>query len=835
LALEHEQSSVPRLSARTAVVPLLAIGVAVAVGVVGMLVLEPTTGLQAVLRTLTAFIVPVAAGLAIGAGLRGHRTGMLIAAALLDLEAVVLGLMGADALPFVALVPVLGAISAQRALPPERWRIAFVGAWIAGTVGVAECLVSSLELSAANAAWVVSTFAAVNALALAMIWRFDTHQNRALAQMSEAEARVRDMLEGVELFGVHVSAEGRVDFINGFALSMTGWTRDEVMGRDFWDVFAPPERREIARAGYREMVAGNRVLGQRRESEVVTRSGARKWVRWSHAVRHDGKGRLIGVASLGEDVTAARAGEEEVRRSAELLSTVVAATPLPTAVVGTDLTVQLWNPAAAALTGWSEEEMRGRHAARAFTRRDGWAIGRWFVRALAGETIENELIELHHRDGRPVRLRLYGSALRDAAGRPTAVAMKAVDVTESMALEEQLREAQKMEAVGRLAGGMAHDFNNSLTAIQGFASLIAAGADDPQTKEAAETILTATRHGAELTHQLLAYSRRSVLSPQIIDVNALLGAIRPIVLRLLGENVKMVIESRVPRALVRVDPGALERAIINLAANAKDAMPRGGRLTISVERHERELGDGHQGSSIVIRVADTGVGIPADLQARVFDPFFTTKPVGAGTGLGLSTVKGFVAQSGGRVSLSSRPGSTVVEIRLPQSRELRPTMTSPVAPGAHGRGETVLLVEDDPNVAVMSFQILSRNDYHVMLADSGESAIALLRGHSAPIALLLLDVILPDIHGPRLAELARVSHPESKVLFASGYSSEAIARAGGLPRDFDLIEKPFSPEQLLDRVRRAIDGPLEAAEPAAPVQLPVAPAGQARSDDGVVA
>jgi two-component system, cell cycle sensor histidine kinase and response regulator CckA len=834
LTLHRDQSTKPRPRGGVSV-SMLAIGGMTVVGIVGMLVLDRTAGLQAVLRPLAAFVIPIAGGLAVGAGLRGHRVGLLVASALLDVEAVVLGLMGAEALPFVALVPVLGAISAQRALPPDRWRVAFIGAWLAGTLGVAECLVVSLQLPLANAAWVVLTFAVLNAGSLAMIWRFDTRQSLALAEMTEAEARVRDMLEGVELFGVHVSAEGRIDFINGYALTMTGWTRDEVMGRDFWEVFAPPELLEAAQSGYREMVAGRRELGRTREGEIVTRSGARRLIRWSHAVRHDDRGRLVGVASLGEDVTAARAGEETARRSAELLSTVVAATPLPTAVVGTDLSVQLWNPAAAALTGWSEEEMLAGNAGQAFSRRDGWTIGRWFVRALAGESIENELIELHRRDGRPVRLRLYGSALRDAAGRPTAVAMKAIDVTESMALEEQLREAQKMEAVGRLAGGMAHDFNNSLTAIQGFASLIAAGAEDPQTREAAETILTATRHGAELTHQLLAYSRRSVLSFQIIDVNALVGAIRPMVLRLLGENVKVVIESRVPRALVRVDPGGLERAIINIAANARDAMPRGGRLTISIERREREPGDGHQGPWIVLKVTDTGVGIPTELQARVFDPFFTTKPVGAGTGLGLATVKGFVAQSGGRVSLSSRPGATTVEIRLPQSRELRASLPSQIPAGGHGRGETVLLVEDDPNVAVMSFQILSRNEYHVMLADSGESAIALLRGHSAPIALLLLDVVLPDIHGPRLAEIARASHPESNVLFASGYSSEAIARAGGLPREFDLIEKPFSPEQLLDRVRRAIDGLPEAEDPPAPVQLPVAPAAQSRSDDDVVA
>jgi CheY-like chemotaxis protein len=369
-----------------------------------------------------------------------------------------------------------------------------------------------------------------------------------------------------------------------------------------------------------------------------------------------------------------------------------------------------------------------------------------------------------------------------------------------------------MEAVGRLAGGVAHDFNNSLTAIGGFASLIASGSKEPDTREAAETILAAAKRAADLTRELLAYSRKSLLQPQVIEVNALVGAIRPILLRLLGEDVSVVIESRVSDAMVRVDPGGLERVILNLAANARDAMPGGGCLTISTDRRMADAlpeapAESQARTWVAISVADTGAGIPAELHSQVFDPFFTTKPVGSGTGLGLAMVKGFVVQSGGEVALRSEAGhGTTIDILLPEVADTRkPPAAVPPQPGLARTDETVLVVEDEPSVAGVVFQVLSRSGYRVLLADSGSSAIGLLRGHSSPIALLLVDVILPDMRGPQLVEVARAVHPESAVLFASGYSTEIIGRRGELPDDLDLINKPYSPDELLRRVRDAID------------------------------
>ena len=733
---------------------------------------------------------------------------ILVAVGLLDVEAAVLGASQPLALPFVVAVPLIGVGVAAPCVPASMQKLPYVAAFAASFIGVSIATLSGLDLSAPSGLVIVPAFFLVDAIALAMLWRLDAGRLNALEGVVAAEGRVRDLLDGVELIGVHVNTESKIDFINDFTLRLTGWRREEVIGADWWDTFATPDRREAARDNYEYIVTGRRVMAQKRESRILTKSGDVRLIRWSHVTRRDPNGRMTGLASLGEDITAIRAAEDELKRGAELVSKVVMASPLPTIVLGLDRTVQLWNPAAGDLLGWSEAEVVGRPMPAVFIGRDRWGIARRFVRAVHGHPLDPEVIELTRRDGQVVRVRLYGGVLRDREDKPMSVALQAIDVTASLAMEEQLREAQKMEAIGRLAGGVAHDFNNSLTAIGGFASLIAADSQEPDTRESAKTILGAAQHAAILTRELLAYSRKSFLQPQVVDLNHLVTAVRPMLQPLVGENVSVVLESRGSTAMVRVDPGGFERVILNLAANARDAMPAGGTLTLAIDRRSTdETAEGPARQWVAVRVSDTGAGIPAELQSQVFDPFFTTKPVGSGTGLGLAMVKGFVVQSGGTVTLKSEPGSgTTIEILLPevQAVTLAGTLPAPIR-AAVGGEETILVVEDEPAVAAVSFQVLSRSGYHILLADSGESAIALLRSYTGPIALLLLDVILPDVRGPVLAEVAKTIHPESAALFASGYSTEAMGRRGDLAGEVDLIQKPFAPEELLARVRQAID------------------------------
>jgi len=477
-------------------------------------------------------------------------------------------------------------------------------------------------------------------------------------------------------------------------------------------------------------------------------------------------------------------------------------------VVGLDRLVQLWNPAAAELVGWSEAEVVGRPIPPGLYANDRWTIGRIFARAGRGQPLDHELVELSRRDGQMLRVRLYGGVLMDGNGEPMSVGLQAVDVTAALAIEEQLREAQKMEAVGRLAGGVAHDFNNSLTAIGGFASLIASTTQEVETRESAATILQASRRAADLTRELLAYSRRSLLKPQVIDVNDLLVSIRPVLVSLLGSEVHLTIESRARKAFVRVDPGGLERAIVNLATNARDAMPGGGTVTIATRRDQLDTGAGLQ-DWICVSVADTGTGIPLEVQSQVFDPFFTTKPVGSGTGLGLAMVKGFVVQSGGQVALHSQPGrGTTIEVQLPEAVEARTVQLQAAAEPDFDpdRGhETILIIEDEPAVAALGRRILTLNGYRVLLADCGAEALEILRSHSEPIDLLLVDVMLPDARGPRIVEQARPLHPEAAVLYASGYSAEEMTRSGELPAGVELIEKPYAPRELLKRIKTVIE------------------------------
>jgi PAS domain S-box-containing protein len=769
-------------------------------------------GIQNVLEAVTYFWLPLAI-LAIVMLSRGRRPrAILCAVGLLDVEAALLGAAPAIALPFVVAVPLIGVAVAARLVSVDRLIVPYLAAWLASSAGVVIAVAQILDIGAPSTLVVIPAFMLVDAVALTALWRLDAGRLGALNAAAAAESRVRDLLDHVDLVGVNVDRESRIDFINDFALKLTGWERDEVMGADWWDTFVAPDRRAAGRARWPKIMAGQLTMDHQRESTIVTRSGETRLIRWSHVTRHDPDGRVAGVASLGEDITAIRAAEDAARRGAEMLSRLVVSSPLPTVVLGLDRTVQLWNPAAAELLGWTEDEVIGRPVPPVFAGRDRLAIARSFVRARRGQPVGDNLLELSGRDGQTVRVRLYGGVLLGRDGNPMSVGLQAVDVTGALAMEEQLLEAQKMEAVGRLAGGVAHDFNNSLTAIGGFASLIASGSKEPDTREAAETILAAAKRAADLTRELLAYSRKSLLQPQVIEVNALVGAIRPILLRLLGEDVSVVIESRVSDAMVRVDPGGLERVILNLAANARDAMPGGGCLTISTDRRMADAlpeapAESQARTWVAISVADTGAGIPAELHSQVFDPFFTTKPVGSGTGLGLAMVKGFVVQSGGEVALRSEAGhGTTIDILLPEVADTRkPPAAVPPQPGLARTDETVLVVEDEPSVAGVVFQVLSRSGYRVLLADSGSSAIGLLRGHSSPIALLLVDVILPDMRGPQLVEVARAVHPESAVLFASGSSTEIIGRRGELPDDLDLINKPYSPDELLRRVRDAID------------------------------
>jgi len=390
-----------------------------------------------------------------------------------------------------------------------------------------------------------------------------------------------------------------------------------------------------------------------------------------------------------------------------------------------------------------------------------------------------------------------------------------VDMTERRRLEEQLLQSQKMEAVGRLAGGIAHDFNNLLTAVSGYSELLLRELPDGDPRrEFAEEIRKAGGRAAALTHQLLAFSRRQVLEPRVLDLNAVISGMERMLRRVIGEDIELITATQEELWHARADPGQIEQAILNLVVNARDAMPRGGKLTLetaNVELDEKFAGryaTVTPGPHVMLAVSDTGIGMDAELQARLFEPFFTTKEHGKGTGLGLSTTYGIVKQSGGSIWVYSEPGhGTTFKIYLPRCEE--PLEELPPAPDTREAApgtETVLVVEDEPEVRRLVERLLRGKGYRVLTAGSPADAVALAKAHEAAIDLLLTDVIMPGMNGRELARLLAPARPAMRVLYMSGYADAAMSQQGILPPGTAFVSKPFTPEVLARKVREVLDG-----------------------------
>ena len=387
-------------------------------------------------------------------------------------------------------------------------------------------------------------------------------------------------------------------------------------------------------------------------------------------------------------------------------------------------------------------------------------------------------------------------------------------LTEIRVLEEQFRQAQKMEAVGRLAGGIAHDFNNLLTIIISYADLLAR--ELPEGSAARADLLEIRKAGAQaasLTNQLLAFSRQQVLAPVVLNLNELVADVRKMLQRLLGEDIELSLRLAPQLGTVRADPGQLQQVIMNLAVNSQDAMPTGGRLTIEtadVELNE-EYAAAHQtvrpGSYTMLVVTDTGTGMDPETRSRAFEPFFTTKEKGRGTGLGLSTVYGIVQQSGGYIWLYSEPGQgTTIRIYLPRVDEPAEEPLPRAMPTTLTGNETILLVEDEAMMRPLVNGILQQRGYRVLVAQNAEEALTLARQHDGPIHLLLTDVVMPGGSGPDLAARLAASRPDTVVLYMSGYTDDAMVRYGLLKRDLNYIQKPFTPSMLAQRLRQVLDG-----------------------------
>ncbi len=382
--------------------------------------------------------------------------------------------------------------------------------------------------------------------------------------------------------------------------------------------------------------------------------------------------------------------------------------------------------------------------------------------------------------------------------------------------EEELRQSQKMEAIGRLAGGIAHDFNNLLSIILSYSAMMmeALSPEDPLRADA-EQIAIAGQRARDLTRQLLAFSRRQMMRPEVLDLTEVVRGVEPMLRRVLGEDIELTISLAQPTPLVKADPGQLQQIIMNLVVNARDAMPEGGQLWIETADVvlDEERVRGHVGANagphVCLTVSDTGVGLDEDTRARIFEPFFTTKPRGKGTGLGLSTVLGIVQQSGGHVTVDSTPNEGAsFRVFLPHTTESRSAPAparEPRPPSARRGSETVLLVEDEGQLRVLARDILRGAGYQVLDAPNAAEAIKTSQRHAGPIHLLVTDVVMPHIGGRELARRLATERPRMRVLYMSGYTDDAIFQHGTVDPSIAFLPKPITPDTLLGKVRETLD------------------------------
>ena len=505
----------------------------------------------------------------------------------------------------------------------------------------------------------------------------------------------------------------------------------------------------------------------------------------------------------------------ELRESRELFRTL--ATVAPVGIYRTDSEGRCLyvNERWCEITGLTQQRAIGNSWEEAVHPEDRRRVQAEWEQSLTRDVPFRSEYRIQRPDGAVSSVLTQGVAEKYDDGKEPCYVGTITDITERKNLEEQLHQSQKMEAIGRLAGGVAHDFNNLLMVIKGYSELPLSkmNREDPLRKNL-EEIQRAADRAASLTQQLLSFSREAVLERRVLDLNPIVMDVERMLGRLIGEDIDLMTVPAVKLGKVKANPGKLEQILLNLAVNARDAMPRGGKLTIETanvdlgEIYVRQHTGVPPGSYVMLAVSDTGNGMDAETQSRIFEPFFTTKDRGKGTGLGLSTVYGIVKQSGGYVWVYSEPGrGSTFKIYLPRVEEIAESPAAGAVPvGLAGGTETVLIVEDEAPVRRLARDFLELNGYRVLEASDGKDALRFGREHGGPIHALVTDIVMPGMSGLELARRHLSLHPKSKVLYMSGYTDDSLVRQNGFEQDAVFLQKPFSMETLARRLRDLLDG-----------------------------
>ncbi|MFA5111702.1 MAG: PAS domain S-box protein, partial [Desulfobaccales bacterium] len=637
-------------------------------------------------------------------------------------------------------------------------------------------------------------------------WMDITPRKQMEQELEATNKRLSTLIQSSPLPIAAVDRVGRITMWNPAAQRVFGWKEQEVLGRP--NPIIPPGQDEEFRQLIARQLAGESLTGI--ELRRQRQDGSLLDIRLFSAPVYNAQGEMIEVMGVMEDITARKEAESTLVRERARFFSLLDMLPAFVALVAPDHSLPFVNrqfreifgdPGARTcheLIQGKEEPCESCQTLQVF------------------ET--HQPVEWEWTDPQGRIFQIFDYPFADTDGSPM-VLMLGIDITERKALETQLMQAQKMEAVGRLAGGVAHDFNNLLMAIMGYGELMRSGLakHDPHYGYL-EDILKAAERAASLTQQLLAFSRRQMMQPQVLNLNRVVADLEKMLRRLIGEHIDLQIIAGPELGVVKADPGQIGQLILNLAVNAQDAMPRGGRLTLKTGNvefdapHNCHFEKTPSGRYVVLEVSDSGAGMDEETLTHIFEPFFTTKEPGRGTGLGLPMVYGVAKQNGGYVDVDSVPGQgTVFRIYLPrlEAPVEEPQERTPLAAKLEG-SETILVVEDEAALRTLLCRVLRMFGYEVLEARHGGEALLICERHQGPIHILVTDIVMPQMNGRDLVDRLTPLHPEMKVFYMSGYADRELAPYGVLDQPKMIIPKPFRPLDLVKKIREFLDGDREA-------------------------
>jgi two-component system, cell cycle sensor histidine kinase and response regulator CckA len=622
----------------------------------------------------------------------------------------------------------------------------------------------------------------------------------------EATTRLAAIVSSSEDAIIGKQLDGTIVSWNAAAERIFGYTAAEIVGQPIYRLI-PPELHGEELEMLRQISRGQPVKFF--QAERIRKDGQRIYIALTVSPIRDSAGKVVGASSMKRDITA------QIRTEAALTEANARSRHLALALDATqamersiDGRITYWSAGSSRLYGWETKEAMGRLSHELLRTEFPIPLEKIHALLLAQGQWEGELVHVT-KDGRRIHSASQWVLRRGEMGEPPTIIEVNTDVTARRHAEERIRQSERMEVVGQLAGGVAHEANNQMTVVLGATEFLLARTDlDPVARKDLEQVRGAAERTAAITAQLLAFSRRQVLQPQVIDLDEVVSGLDDVVRRALGERSTLHLQLGAKAGRVKADPGQLAQVLLNLVLNARDAMPLGGQVTI--ETSMTELSEDYAlvhpgveiqpGPYVLLSVSDTGHGMSAETLRRIFEPFYTTKPVGKGTGLGLATVYGIIKQSKGYVWAYSEPGQgTTFKIYLPLDPGSLPA--APVRPPLdQASGEYILIVEDEPAVRSMTCRALQEQGYQVMEASDGHEALRLVEQADGALDLIITDVIIPGIDGTELARRASLVRPGLPILFMSGYTDDDIVRRGLLDGDQDFLQKPFTPDALIRRV-----------------------------------